>query len=391
MAVDWTLVLLSGSTLDELGEVAPTSVTMRWERNRGAVIKSMTLPHDAPGAAELVANREFGTPVLLAFRRDSLHDDDAPEPRLSVRLDTITHDLDQDGVPIMGLTWADPLGRPLSQATSSATFSSTPSAEIAQQLIETENTDAPSGLRVGTVVAGTTSRDRVFNLQPIASAIYELADLGDFKLQLTHLDPRRHGGDLAEISFLADLGHDLSDLVLFAAGPGTDANVLSVSVQEIPPVNQVTTTVRHAGAYPGDPNMGAIVAATLKDLSSIAKWGKFELVQETPDALNNADLAAKAAALLQPDPRHSVQFTPDPHSAPQPWEDFWLWDTVRLLCDSHHLRIDTAEPVVAIEIDLDENLQESAIRVEFGEPRRTETELIQGVTERVYFLEHPNS
>jgi hypothetical protein len=390
MATDWTLVLLSGSTLDELGELAPTSVTMRFEKNRGAVVKSMALPHDAAGAAELIANQQFGTPILLAYRRDELHDDDNPVPRLSVRLEPVQQTLDAE-VPVMALTWSDPLGRPLETSTSSDDFTSTPAAEIAEALINTENTEAPCGMRVGTVAADTTARDRTYNLQPIASAIYELADLGDFRIELDYLDPRDNDGNLAEISLVTTLGTDRSNTVRFAAGPGTDANVLAVSDQEIPPVNKVTTTVRHAGAYPGDPNMGATVAYTITNAASIAKYGKYELTKETPDALNDADLGDKARALLQPDPKHSVQFTPDPALAPQPWVDYWLWDTVHFLCDSWQLQIDTTEEIVAIEIDLDENLQEVAHRLEYGEPRTDEIKLIQGLAERVYFLEHPNS
>jgi hypothetical protein len=69
-----------------------------------------------------------------------------------------------------------------------------------------------------------------------------------------------------------------------------------------------------------------------------------------------------------------------------------MWDRAQFLCDSYQLQIDrTTEPILAFEVDLDENQQETAWRIEWGEPRRTETQLIAGLSERIYWLEHPNS
>ena len=81
-------------------------------------------------------------------------------------------------------------------------------------------------------------------------------------------------------------------------------------------------------------------------------------------------------------------FQPDPDLAPQPWIDYWLTDTIGFLCDSYQLQIDESAEIVAVEIDLDENLQEVAHRLEYGEPRRTEQQVIAGLQERVYWLEH---
>lgn len=390
--VDWTLVLLSPG-LEELSNLAPTKTTLRWERNRGAVVKGMTLPHDTEGAAEFATARSSGTPILLAYRRDSAHNEDDPQPRFGGKLQSIETELDaQSGVPYDEVKWADPLGVPLETSTNSDDFNEA-AASIVETLIETENAEAPCGLVIGSVASSTPVRERAYNLQTIASAIYELADLGDFETQITYVDPRTNDGALAILDLAAagSVGSDLSSTVRLEAGDGTAANVLSVSEQTIPPVNKVTGTIRRQGGYPGDPLAGATVAYTISDGASIVKHGKFELNREIPDALNDADLGDKARALLRPEWTSSVVVTPDPATAPQPFVDFWICDTLGFLVDTHQMQIDGSEQVVAVEIDLDENLQESAFRVEYGEPRRTELQLIQGLAERVYFLEHPNA
>lgn len=382
MAVDWTLALIQNGA--EISDLAPSATTLRWERRRGAQVKSMALPHDADGAAELHAARVQGRVALACYRHDSLHEaqGDNPDPRFCGWLAPIQDELQGDDPTVSALQWFDPLGIPFDTSTTSEEFTGQQSGAIVQALVEAENAEAPSGLIMGTV-ATTPARDRTYTFKTLSSAIYELADLGDFETSIRYLDPTTNAGALAELSIAAAGSTDRSASVRLEAGDGTLGNVVQVSRAVKPPVNKISATVHHAIT-------GVLVISTVVDLMSIARWGKWESVQAV-DGLNDADLTEKAHALLIPDPVESCVFTPDPETGPQPWVDFWIPDTLGFLADIDELNIDTAMPVIAVEIDLDENLQESGMRFEYGSPRRDLPSLIGQLAERVYILEHPES
>jgi hypothetical protein len=386
MAIDWSMVLFSGDLQQQLGELAPTATTFRFERRRGGQIKTMTLPHNSPGAKELQNARQLGRVAVAAYRHDSIFDSqgDTPEPRFCGWLAPVQDDLQGDDPAVSTLQWMDPLGIPFDTSTTSDVFTATPSGLIVATLVNEEAADAPSGLAMGTLAA-TPARDRSYVFTTLSSAIYALGDLGDFDMQMTYLDPT--SGFLAALSIIAPGGADRSSTVRLEAGDGTRANVLQISRTIKPPTNKMTATVRHGAAFPGDPREGELVAFTVSDIASIRQWGKWESVQAV-DAINDADLGDQARVMLQPDPIESCVFTPDPATGPQPWVDFWIPDTLGFLADVDELHIDTAMPVLAVEIDLDENMQETAMRFEYGAPTTDLQSLIGQLAERVFIVEH---
>lgn len=396
--VGWSFVL-AGPTGQAIRDLAVAG-TFRFELDGDWTFKAPLLYAD-PAAASFYDALTAGTPQLRGYRQN----DGTNTPlKFSGGLAPFDEHASAEEAQI-NLVFQAPPGYPLNNrivdfyetndGTSVADGGSlidVDAGQIFKALIDATEADHPTGIRVGTV-ATTTTRQKSYTLKNIWDAGKEMSgqqvDNG-YDLDITPLDPSQEpDGAMAEVSIVAQLGVDRSASVQFQYGPGTLANCLDVQRQWTNPVNRVTTEVTKAAAFPGDPDAGKKVAATVEDTASIALYGLFAHAEETPDAIDNADLTDRATRLLQPNPVRSVTFTPDPAApnCPQPWLDYWLGDTVGFYANADGLLIDTTERVVAIEIDIDENGNETAHRLEYGKPSVTLGRLLGKLNARVYWLE----
>lgn len=370
MPASWDLVVCSPLG-DEMGSL-DTPFTIRYELDRPAAVTTKGLAVGDPAAILLADQLQDGWPQLRGYRRDSI----TGPLRFSGQLAAIAAEADDDSSSL-DCVFRDPLAT-LEHRYTSRMFGAVTAGSIIATLIADANTNAPTGLRMGAVAAGTTL-DRSYDRSTVSDAITGVCSTdtdGGVDVSLEPLDPIEQAGMLGELTVIESLGTDRHDTVRFELGPDTLSNVARARQEMTPPRNVVTTTVNG-------------VAATVTDSESVSKWGRWEHVEETPDAQDDADLTARATKLLAADPVQVVTFEPlVADSNHDPWRDYWLGDTVGVRAVDGALRIDQAVRITAIEIDVDESGLEVAHRFEFGDPRaRTLPQRIRQIESRIYYLE----
>lgn len=175
--------------------------------------------------------------------------------------------------------------------------------------------------------------------------------------------------------------------VSFQYGPGTLDNVVKVERQIGRPVNNVLAL----GAEWEDSNgqRFRFSSGNQNDQVSIDKYRLHRKLLELPDVKLVVTLQEHAQGELRPDPPQVVTFEPDPAGPfqPGPTASYWLGDTVSFLADKDALQIDTTQRIHAIEIDVDEDGNESAHRLEFGEQQaRNLSDVIKRIERRANSL-----
>lgn len=368
MAAPWDLLLCTGTGV-ALTDMLP-ACTIRFELDRASKVTFSDGSHTDKAIVTLFEQLQAGWPQLRAMRRDTL-----PESlRFSGRLDPTSGQADANG-GTSTIAFRSGFAMLESRYTTSA-FTDQDAGQVAKALIDAANTDHPTGVRVGSVET-TLTLSRSYQLQGVADAITGMCGTdvqGGFDFDEQPLDPTEQAGDLSELRIVSGLGVDKSTSVRLEYGKGTLANTKTVTRSVKQPINHVTTTVNG-------------VVAVVFDAESIARYGRWELVEQTSDARDNADLLARAEALLVPDPVEVVTFEPDPDLAPQPFEDYWLGDTVGFLADADALQVDQTARIIAIEIDV-KNGSETAHRLEYGQQRRRDLpKRIHDLERKVAFLE----
>lgn len=395
----WAFVLNgpSGAITD-----LPITPTLRFELDGEWTLKS-PLPFQEDAATVFYSALAETIPTLLAYRLD----DGTNTPlKFAGGLMPYQEEASADASQL-DLTFEAPPAFPLASRIEDAyetndgtavadggSLISVDAGTLAGTLIARQDSLSDTFISMGTIEA-TTSRQASYALKNVWDAIQENTGQktdGGFDLKITPLDPADNDGDLAKLDIVATLGSDVSDTVRFEYGVGTLANCLSVSRQWAPPVNRVTVTVTKQQAYPDDPDAGKLVAATVEDTDSQTKYGLYAYAENVPSVIDNADLTDRATALLKPDPVQTITFEPDPNApnCPQPWKDYWLGDMVSIRAVEGGLAIDTTERVVAIEIDIDEDGNETAHRLEFGTPAPTVAGLVGKLNKRLYWIEQTN-
>jgi hypothetical protein len=255
--------------------------------------------------------------------------------------------------------------------------------EIAWLMIQSANLRGATGLQRGAINT-TVLRDREYNRKQILEALQQLTEVeGGFDYTITPLDPTVTGGTLGAFNVIARAGVDVSAAVRFEQGEGTLDNVLTSGWQIDLPVNLAIAL----GAQ--DPNTGLTLTATEADDVSQAKWGVYERQESFSDVSVLATLNQHAAEMLRPDPVETVTFDPDVDTAPWPWEDYWLGDTVAYRFETDAGRVAGTTRVLGVEIELDDQGNEVAHRLTLGEqhPKRFPVDTLRDINRRLSALE----
>ncbi len=343
---DWTLVLAAhtGTALAELSIVP----TLRWEENRPAQV-TFPLPHDTAHAELLYSALGSGLPQLRAYLDGDL--------KFSGRFAPLQESSDQDTSQAT-VTFKSPLAGLESRFRASAvTYTAEDQGDIAWALIADENARGETGLVEGTITA-TVDRDRTYELgKQILEALIQLGEVENgVAFWETPLEPEDSAGALAEFNAGPRPGIDRSTFIKFELGDGTLDNCISVQREIKLPINRASV-------------VGDGVSASSGDSDSVTKYGLWEAFETLSDVTEVATVSARAAAMVVPDPIQIVTFEPDPAAAPRPWDEWWLGDTVSFKADRDALQISTTARPRALEIVLDDQGNETAWHVEWGDQR----------------------
>jgi hypothetical protein len=268
---------------------------------------TVTISHDDDVATVFFNALRNGTPTLRAYRDGVLrfHGELAP---FSETLEDAAQ---------LSLLFRGPFARVIGYGQSrglfiNRSFTATDAGQIAKGLID--NTFASGVATTGTIEA-TKVRDRTYQFANVGEAVTNLTRVLDgFDFEVTPIEYA--SGKIGQFNVYASQGADLSGTVRFQYGPGTLANVRSVSRQIEPPIN-------YARVLGTNGRLGI-----KNDAVSIAKYGYWTVQESMSDVAEQTTLDDKAQALLRPDPIKIVAFSPDPTLAPLPWDDYWLGDTV---------------------------------------------------------------
>lgn len=307
----------NGANVAELATA--TGRQLEYVRNRHAEARCTISHQDDAATALLAALASTGVPTVHCYRR-------TPGVQTAVcrfrgYLAPFTEQLEETAV--LELAFRSPFSRLTGDGSERGRFTSetvdypqpgTDAGLIAQQLINTTNTDGPTGLTTG-LLETTKPRLRTYQYANIGEAITELAGLLDgFDFYETYNSELI----LATLNIAARLGADKPG-ARFEYGPGTLSNVRSVSRTTQPPCNRVTVLGANG------------LTATRSDQTSIGKYGLWPSQQSATDTDAQLVLDDKALAALRPNPVRTINFAPDYSldGCPRPWDDFWIGDTIR--------------------------------------------------------------
>lgn len=240
------------------------------------------------------------------------------------------------------LTFSDPrwvLARRYSAPTvGSDTYAATDQGSILWGLVNTQNarTGGDTWIRQGGVTTGTT-RDRTYDRRSVLELFDEMTKVLDGPD--VDVDPRdgwTEAGNrvMANLRVYGRQGSDLSGTVAFAYGEGLASNVLAAQVSYLPQTTYATFTGTQGDA-------AAPLSASYGTPSEVP-FGLLEQYQSDPDVSTSATLAAKATgAVLEGQGLRAVVTVAQPTSeAPQPWEHYYLGDTVRAVIRKGAIELD---------------------------------------------------
>lgn len=228
------------------------------------------------------------------------------------------------------------------------TFTQVDAGQIWWSLIDTTNQDSPTGIGQGSIEA-TMLRDRTYDLgKQLLEAGQELTGVIDgFDYEIAPVWDPATPDVLGELNVYASQGSDRTTDVLFEYGPQTLGNVQTFGRQWQLPVNRAFVLGANG------------LVGVAEDTASQDKYGLYVGQDQQLDVSEQATLDAKAQAMLRPDPVRVVSFTPSPTAVPQPWDDYWLGDTVTVRARSGSITEDVAVRLNQIVVTLDEEDNES--------------------------------
>ena len=336
----WKFVLAdrNGTTLTELPTASGRTLTFR--RNAPAEVQ-FTIGH-ADDAAYLLldALANSGVPTLRCYRDGVLRFNGYLAPFTEEAGDSTT----------LTATFRGPFARLLGDGSDRGRFTSeyepyiADAGEIAKQLIDATNAVSFTGLATTGTIEATKTRERTYEYANIGEAIVDLSQMFDgFDFEEIYEDG---GAWLARFYIYAKQGIEQTT-AKFEYGPGTLANVREVGRQTQPPANIVTV-------------LGANGLFSVKtDEVSRAKYGDWPMQVSATDVDEQAVLDDKALGLLRPKPVKTMTFVPEAGLAPNPWDYFWLGDSVPLYVRRDAFVEDVMVRVNGITVVVDENGDEA--------------------------------
>ncbi|MDP2712092.1 MAG: hypothetical protein Q8O56_12825 [Solirubrobacteraceae bacterium] len=342
---DWSLQLCQpgGAPLAQL--TTARDVSLSWRRNHYAEV-TLTLSAEDPAAGLLHHALKRGVPELRAHR----HADSAANGTLRFRghLALVRDHAEHDAT--ITATFRSPFWRLLGDGSRTgrfmfpapAPFVGVQAAQIAKQLVDTENALGATGLTTTGATEATVARDITYAAGTnIGRAIVDLSELsGGFDFFERPIDT---GTALAELHIVAAQGINRTATVRFEHGEQTRANVTEFTRTISPPIS-----VSHAIGKD----------ALVSTQTAIAAHGRWATLAGHADVEEQPRLDVLATAALRPAPVRVVEFLPDASLAPKPFDDYWLGDTVRVLVRRAAIEEDVNVRINAITIVLDEDGRE---------------------------------
>lgn len=341
----WGLRTFGGSPLT--GAHLARGRRLVYVRNHAAMAL-MTLSLSDPGTIAVFEELRNGIPGLTVHRNREL--------AFAGEWTPMSGGHDKDGNSFVNLVFKDAFSELDYRITeASETFTATDAGTIAEQLIiDTNDNYDPTAINVGTIEA-SKARDRTYSNKIISEAIIELTEVqGGFDWYPTYLDPQDSVGRTMLFNVAASYGTDQPN-ARFEFGAGTLDNCTGYSFTTTLPLNHV----RVLGA-------GALVAEAEHPSTSV--YNRYMAVIPATDVSEQATLDDKALDALRPYPVMVTQFTGDPAKCPQPWDDFWIGDTIRFNVDDGAVQQQLEARVQTIEIGLDEddNMDDLVIGIDPG-------------------------
>lgn len=312
MGWEWELTDLDGVTV---GLIRPRSVTVTRNLNAASTVEvdadgvpALTTaalvrgwrPPDGGGDRVLRACGKIRTALQLAAARDTLE---------GLNIQAV------DGMGVL----ADRL------VNTTRTFTATTPRDIVHTLLVDQHLRAWIGLDITDDAAGPP-RDRTYEVgKNVAEAVQQLAEVDDgfyYRVDPVDLEVEPLTGNpffYRLVLLHPTPGNDSA--ASFEFGPGTAGNLAGVQVDIRPPVNSALAF----GAGDGE----AQLVAAAKDEDSIDRYGLMETSRSFPDVVEQATLDQHAREMLRPEERVTFRVRPA-LTAPRPWDDFDVGDSVRL-------------------------------------------------------------
>jgi hypothetical protein len=342
----WTLADRLGT---ERAEALASGRTVKFTRNNPPEAR-FTTGHDDDLGTTLVELLGEGVPILYGWRNSA--------PMFSCLFDSMDETAASDAT--MTPVFTGPFARLAARYTAAGVvYFIEDAGTIAADLIADANAVVSTQIAIGGIEA-TMNRDRTYDRARIGDEIVALSALDNgFDFEVVPIEPPASTPasppDVGRFDVFASQGSDKSTgagAVIFEYGPDTRSNVTQVKRQTLAPVNYVTAL----GA-------GGIVA-TSTDPVSVAKYGRYEKQLSLPDVIEPATLQAAADAAIRAEWVRTIAFDPDPANAPDPQNDYWLGDTVRVRARRGALQEDLAVRVNSITFKIDDDGNEIAHTIE---------------------------
>jgi len=313
---------------------------VKYSRNHFAEAQFVISHRDEAAGPLMRAVAEGPMPTLRAYRKAAGH------PNATLRfngyLAPFTEDLQPD-TALITAQFRSPFGRLYGDGTSGVgryTGASILASEqdhvvIARELIAlyggiyTKENTAPAfgglvapglsyvGLGLGTDTAPTVLRSITYQRANVGQAIINLSEaINGFDFDETYVE---QGTTLALFNTYASQGEEKPN-AQFQYGPSTLANVASVQRTTASPANVIVLLGANG------------LKAEVRNTVSIAKYGEWVYLDQVSDATAQGVLTARAEAIAARSggPVKTLSISPDlgVPNCPQPFDDFYLGDTV---------------------------------------------------------------
>jgi hypothetical protein len=378
MAASWDLLLCNGNGVPLAELTTAAGKRLKFGRNRFAEA-SFTISHKDDAAALLMQAVAAGPmPTLRGYRRSSGAASSAL--RFNGYLAPFTEDLEEAGQ--INAVFRSPFGRLYGDGTSgvgrytagSILASEQEQGKIAQALIElyggilaagAEDTvfkvKSPgysfAGLSIGSIRTDGIKRSITYPFANVGQAIINLSEcVNGFDFDETFIEG---GTTLALFNTYTEQG-SLKAGVRFEYGPGTLSNIAHVVRTTASPI----TRVRLIGANG--------LKAEASNEAAKAKYGDWLYQEQATDVTSQSVLNSRAEGIVSraTGPIKTVAINPDfgVPNCPQPWDDFWLGDTVNFYgldgAFSENLKVRVNE----LDLAIDENGYETTSIPDPGNP-----------------------
>jgi hypothetical protein len=202
---------------------------------------------------------------------------------------------------------------------SASIIGSTSAVGAFPSLLTQANENAATGLEAGTITNTTATVDELtMSREVILDRVLEISKLtGGPDLRVT---PQAQGATLATLD-VGPLYTAITPTIIFGYGPGTVANVLSVAQQITPPQTRVRVVGNDVES------LSTVTSAVTNAEEGVGRW---EAVEQRSDLQSVDDCNNAANALVRTGWTQTINFTPDPATAPSPLQDYNIGDPAQL-------------------------------------------------------------